>query len=70
MSLKDSRDPSNLPAETSDKIDKKMHLLNGFRVARFFLVQNTKTGENSPNYHKMYRMVIRTQIYIKYSKWP
>jgi hypothetical protein len=32
------------------------------RVARFFLVQNTKTGKNIPNYHKLY------QISIKYNK--
>jgi hypothetical protein len=28
------------------------------RVARFFLVQNTKTGENIPNYHKIYQIGI------------
>jgi hypothetical protein len=32
------------------------------RVARFFLVQYTKMGENIPNYHKMYQMVVK---YIK-----
>jgi hypothetical protein len=32
------------------------------RVARFFLVQNTKTGKNIPNYHELY------QISIKYNK--
>jgi hypothetical protein len=32
------------------------------RVARFFLVQNTKKGRNIPNDHKMY------QIAIKYTK--
>jgi hypothetical protein len=42
---------------------------NGFfltatRVARFFLVQNTKTGENIPNLHELY------QISIKYNKRP
>jgi hypothetical protein len=26
------------------------------RVARFFLVQHTKTGKNIPNNHKIYRM--------------
>jgi hypothetical protein len=31
------------------------------RVARFFLVQNTKTGENIPNYHKIYQ--IATQYF-------
>jgi hypothetical protein len=34
-----------------------------YRVARFFLVQNTKTGENIPNYHKLYQMAI------KYFQW-
>jgi hypothetical protein len=34
------------------------------RVARFFLVQNTKTGKNIPNCHKMYQMAI------KYFQWP
>jgi hypothetical protein len=34
------------------------------RVARFFLVQNTKTGKNIPNYYKLYQMSI------KYNKRP
>jgi hypothetical protein len=34
-----------------------------FRVARFFLVQNTKTGKIKPNYHKIYQMAI------KYFQW-
>jgi hypothetical protein len=34
------------------------------RVARFFLVQNTKTGKNIPNYHKIY------QVAVKYLQWP
>jgi hypothetical protein len=34
------------------------------RVARFFLVQNTKTGKNTPNYHKLYQMSV------KYNKRP
>jgi hypothetical protein len=29
------------------------------RVARFFLVHDTKTGENAPNEHKMCQMVIK-----------
>jgi hypothetical protein len=29
------------------------------RVARFFLVQNTKTGRNVPSEYKMYQMVIK-----------
>jgi hypothetical protein len=33
-------------------------------VARFFLVHDTKTGNNVPNEHKIYQMVI------KYLKWP
>jgi hypothetical protein len=28
------------------------------RVARFFLVHDTKTGKNVPNEHKMYHMVL------------
>jgi hypothetical protein len=35
-----------------------------FRVARFFLLQNTKTGKNIPNYHKIYQMAI------EYFQWP
>jgi hypothetical protein len=34
------------------------------RVARFFLVQNTKTRKNIPNYHGLYQMSI------KYNKRP
>jgi hypothetical protein len=34
------------------------------RVARFFLVQNTKTGKYIPNYHELYQMSI------KYNKRP
>jgi hypothetical protein len=33
------------------------------KVARFFLVRDTKTGKNVPNEHKMY------QIFIKYPKY-
>jgi hypothetical protein len=33
-------------------------------VARFFLVQNKKTGRNIPNDHKMHQMAIR------YFQWP
>jgi hypothetical protein len=36
----------------------------GSRVARFFMVQHTKTGENIPNNHKIYQMAI------KYAKRP
>jgi hypothetical protein len=34
----------------------------GTRVARFFSAQNTKTGNNIPNYHEIY------QLPIKYNK--
>jgi hypothetical protein len=34
------------------------------RVARFFLLRDTKTGKNVPHEHKMYQMVI------KYPKCP
>jgi hypothetical protein len=34
------------------------------RVARFFLVQNTKTGGNIPNYHNIYQKAK------KYFQWP
>jgi hypothetical protein len=33
------------------------------RVARFFLLQHTKTGKNRQNNQKMYQMTI------KYTKW-
>jgi hypothetical protein len=36
---------------------------NSARIARFFLVQRTKTGENIPNNHKIYHMTT------KYTKW-
>jgi hypothetical protein len=42
----------------------KQLLIAQSRVARFFLVQNTKTGKNIPNFHKLYQMSI------KYSKRP
>jgi hypothetical protein len=34
------------------------------RVARFFLVQHTKTGKNIPNDYKI------DQMTVKYTKWP
>jgi hypothetical protein len=47
-----------------------------YRVARFFLVQHTKTGENIPNDHKIYQMAINIsngrkihQMDIKYTKF-
>jgi hypothetical protein len=33
------------------------------RVARFFLLQHTKTGENIPNYHKIYQTAIKYAIF-------
>jgi hypothetical protein len=39
------------------KLTGKTHLTT--RVARFFLVHDTKTGKNAPNEHKMYQMVIK-----------
>jgi hypothetical protein len=33
-------------------------IANGSRVARFFLVQNTKTAKNIPNYHEPYQMSV------------
>jgi hypothetical protein len=38
--------------------------MNDCRVARFFLVQNTKMGKNVPNYQKIYQMAIT------YFQWP
>jgi hypothetical protein len=45
----------------------------GSRVARLFLVKNTQTGENIPNYHELYKMSIKYnnrpkngQVSIKY----
>jgi hypothetical protein len=32
------------------------------RVARFFLVQNTKKGKNIPNYHTQYQMSIKYNL--------
>jgi hypothetical protein len=33
--------------------------LDSIRVARFFFVQNTKTGKNIPNDHKIYQKAIK-----------
>jgi hypothetical protein len=39
------------------------------RVARFFLVQHNKTGENIPNCYKMYQMAIKNyQFAVKDAK--
>jgi hypothetical protein len=35
------------------------------RVARFFLVQNTKMGKNVPNYHELYQLSIKYNKYCK-----
>jgi hypothetical protein len=42
------------------------------RVARFFLVPDTKTGKSVPNEHNTYILNCHkiSQISIKYSKWP
>jgi hypothetical protein len=40
-----------------------MELRKAFRVARFILLKNTKTGDNVPNEHKIYPMAK------KYTKW-
>jgi hypothetical protein len=50
----------------------QLSVVNG--VARFFLVQNTKTGKNVPNYHELFQMPINItknrkmdQVSIKYT---
>jgi hypothetical protein len=42
---------------------------NWTRVARFYLVQHTKTGKNIPNHHKIYHVPEKyiDQMYIKYT---
>jgi hypothetical protein len=44
-SSSEPQEPTNKP--TSSRV--------GFRVARFFLVRDSKTGKNVPNEHKMYQ---------------
>jgi hypothetical protein len=40
-----------------------------YRVASFFLVQHTKSGENIPNNHKIYQMTTKyTKITGKWNK--
>jgi hypothetical protein len=46
------------------RADQVNTLINSSRVARFFVVQNTKTGKNLSNYHKLYQMSL------KYNKTP
>jgi hypothetical protein len=36
-----------------------MAAMDRFRVARFFMVRDTKTGKNVPNENKVYQMVIK-----------
>jgi hypothetical protein len=43
---------------------KKNSALQAPRVARFFLVQHTKTVKTIPNNNKLYQMAT------KYTKWP
>jgi hypothetical protein len=40
-------------------MDPTMEGANQIRVARFFLAKYTKTGENIPNYRKIYQMSIK-----------
>jgi hypothetical protein len=42
------------------------------RVARFFLVQHTKTGKIYKNDHKIHQMAITYTKwpYVTYTKWP
>jgi hypothetical protein len=41
------------------------------RVARFFLAQYTKTGENNQKDHKIFKMITEyTKFSKKYIKWP
>jgi hypothetical protein len=43
-----------------------MAVMLATRVARFFVVQHTKTGKNLPNDHKIYKMAIKyAPIYLK-----
>jgi hypothetical protein len=37
----------------------EIYACNGPRVARFFLVQHTKTGKYIPNRHKIYQMATK-----------
>jgi hypothetical protein len=44
---------------------------NLIRVARFFLVQQTKKGKNIPNYHKIYQMSVkRPKVHKIYQHLP
>jgi hypothetical protein len=42
-------------------VNLRFQVLN--RVARFFLIQHTKAGQNIPNGHKIWQMAV------KYTKW-
>jgi hypothetical protein len=57
------------PAAGTDLMDlhfgrKKLFGHIFIRVARFFLVHDTKAGKNVPNEHKMYRMVTKYPKYL------
>jgi hypothetical protein len=45
------------------RLEGMVHRMINTRVARFFLVQYTKTGKNIPNNHKI------SQMATKYTKW-
>jgi hypothetical protein len=55
MDTKYTKSPQSIPND---------HNMGWDRVARFLLVQHTKTGRNVPNGNKTYQMDI------KYTKWP
>jgi hypothetical protein len=44
---------------------------SGSRVARFFLLQHTKTGKNKPNDHKICQMTSKytNDFDVKLTKW-
>jgi hypothetical protein len=56
--------PQNGRQQTQEFSGEKKMFASLNRIARLFLVHDTKTGKNVPNENKMYRIVI------KYSKWP
>jgi hypothetical protein len=61
---RDNLAPRFSPPNEEDRLDKKaadfFHAkVQSSRVARFFLVLDTKTGKNGPTRHKMYQRVIK-----------
>jgi hypothetical protein len=48
----------------------KLIFLVDVRVARFFLVHDTKTGKIVPNEQKIFIVHKISQMSVKYSKWP